>query len=89
LAALESEFSVDYFLSVVTTRAPKKSLGLIFLPADIGRGNPDLVPAFEHLGPVLNVPIWLVCHQELRTNRRIRRVYDFIAEELSLNLAAI
>lgn len=65
----------------------KKSLGLIFLPADIGRENPDLVPAFEHLGPVINVPIWLVCHQELRTNRRIRRVYDFIADELSRSLA--
>jgi len=64
----------------------KKGLGLIFLPADIGRENPDLMPAFEHLGPIFNLPIWLVCHQELRTNLRIRRVYDFIAEELSSNL---
>lgn len=46
-----------------------------------------MVPAFEHLGPVIRGPIGLVCHQELRTNRRIRRVYDFIAEELGRNLA--
>ncbi|MFT4713021.1 MAG: DNA-binding transcriptional LysR family regulator [Candidatus Azotimanducaceae bacterium] len=64
----------------------KQGLGLIFLPEDMANEDPDLCCAFEHLGPVLRVPIWLVCHQELRTNRRIRRVYDFLANELSVAL---
>lgn len=61
----------------------KEGLGLIFFPEDMANEDPGLACAFEHLGPVIRVPIWLVCHQELRTNRRIRRVYDFIANELS------
>jgi hypothetical protein len=28
------------------------------------------------------VPLWLVCHRELRTRRRIRLVFDRLVEEL-------
>ena len=52
-----------------------------------GSGNdPQLILTFEHLGPAMRLPIWLVCHQELRTNPRIRRVFDYIATELSQSL---
>ena len=61
----------------------KEDQGLIFFPEDMGDREPQLVRAFEHLGPVMTLPIWLVCHQELRTNIRVRRVFDFIAAELS------
>ena len=40
----------------------------------VRRVLPDLKP--------LVFPIWLVSHRELKTNRRIRMVYDFLAEEL-------
>ena len=40
----------------------------------VRRVLPDLEP--------LVFPIWLVSHRELKTNRRIRMVYDFLAEEL-------
>jgi DNA-binding transcriptional LysR family regulator len=61
----------------------KQELGLIFLPEAIGDENPDLVRAFEHLGPTMQLPVWLVCHKELRTNLRVRRVFDFISNELN------
>jgi len=61
----------------------KEGLGVIFFPEDMGDKEPDLIRAFEHLGPAIKLPVWLVCHQELRTNLRVRRVFDFIAEELS------
>lgn len=61
----------------------KEGLGLIFFPEDIGDQDSNLVRAFEHRGPVMQLPVWLVCHQELRTNLRVRRVFDFIASELS------
>ncbi|NRB41223.1 MAG: LysR family transcriptional regulator [Pseudomonadales bacterium] len=61
----------------------KEGLGVIFFPEDMGDKDPSLVRAFEHLGPAMQLPIWLVCHQELRTNLRVRRVFDFIADELS------
>jgi len=40
----------------------------------VQRVLPDLEP--------LIFPIWLVSHRELTTSRRIRRVFDFLAEEL-------
>lgn len=60
----------------------KQRLGLIFFPEDMGDKDPDLVRAFEHKGSIISLPVWLVCHQELRTSLRVRRVFDFIAEEL-------
>jgi DNA-binding transcriptional LysR family regulator len=61
----------------------KEGLGIIFFPEFIGDKDPSLVRAFEHMGPAFQLPVWLVCHQELRTNLRVRRVFDFIAQELS------
>ena len=60
----------------------QEGLGLIFFPEDLADNNPDLVRAFEHLETVLQLPTWLVCHQELRTSLRVRRVFDFIADAL-------
>jgi DNA-binding transcriptional LysR family regulator len=32
--------------------------------------------------PGFPTPLWLVCHRELRTSRRVRLVFDMLAEEL-------
>jgi len=61
----------------------KQGLGIFFFPEDMGDKEAGLVRAFEHKGPVIKLPVWLVCHQELRTSLRVRRVFDFIAEEFS------
>ena len=58
----------------------KQGLGMIFFPQDLGDRDPELRCAFEHAGPVIELPVWLVSHQELRTNLRVRRVFDFIAD---------
>jgi DNA-binding transcriptional LysR family regulator len=60
----------------------KRDLGVIFLPADIGEQHPDLIKAFESLGTPLTLEMWLVCHQELRTNKRVRTVFDCLAGHL-------
>lgn len=65
----------------------KESLGLIYLTQDIGDADNQLVRAFEHLVRPIHLPVWIVCHQELRTNLRIRRVFDFVADELKQYLA--
>jgi DNA-binding transcriptional LysR family regulator len=64
----------------------KEGLGLVFFPEDMEGRYPSLVRAFEHMGPALKLPVWLVCHQELRTNPRVRRVFDFIAKEMGQDL---
>lgn len=60
----------------------KEGLGLIFFPEQMGDPEPKLERAFEHMGPIMTLPVWLVCHQELRTSLRVRRVFDFIASEM-------
>jgi hypothetical protein len=36
--------------------------------------------------PLPDLPIWLTVHREIRTSRKIRAVYDFLAAEVPLAL---
>ncbi|BFM15600.1 LysR family transcriptional regulator [Maricurvus nonylphenolicus] len=59
----------------------REGLGFGFLPMDTGKLFDDLVCVLpDQFDP--EIPVWLVSHRELYTSRRIRVVYDFIAEEL-------
>lgn len=40
------------------------------------------------LAPI-NVPVWLVAHREVRSSRRIRLVFDLLADELSKLIGAL
>lgn len=42
-------------------------------------GIVELLPDTE----LARFPVWLVTHRELRTSRRIRLVYEILAEELA------
>lgn len=59
----------------------REGLGFGFLPMDTAKIFDDLVCVLpEHFDP--EIPLWLVSHRELYTSRRIRTVFDFLAEEL-------
>jgi DNA-binding transcriptional LysR family regulator len=59
----------------------REGLGFGFLPMDTGDLFDDLVCVLPELfNP--EIPVWLVSHRELHTSRRIRVVYDLLAEEL-------
>ena len=48
-------------------------------------------PGVQRVLPLLQIPAlpcWLAVHREIRGNRIVRRVYDFLAEEIPLELAA-
>jgi DNA-binding transcriptional LysR family regulator len=51
------------------------------LDAHIGDADPVVRRVLPDLEPLV-FPIWLVSHRDLTTSRRIRMVYDFLAEEL-------
>jgi DNA-binding transcriptional LysR family regulator len=51
------------------------------LDAYIGDADPTVRRVLPDLEPLV-FPIWIVAHRELTTNRRIRMVYDFLANEL-------
>lgn len=65
----------------------RQGLGIGLLPLQIGEAYPELenpFSAFEQL----NIETWLVAHRELRTNLRIRVVFDVIEEGLGRALSA-
>ena len=63
----------------------RQGLGLSFFPSELAPLIADIEPAFEQYGPVLQVSLWLVCHRELRTSARVRRVFDLLAAELAVH----
>lgn len=60
-----------------------EGLGITPLTHDIASLYPELEIVLPDQLKSLDVPIWLVTHQELKTSRRIRLVFDLLAEELT------
>ncbi len=60
----------------------KQGMGIGPMVTDVGDHEPLVRPALPDLLPFRG-EVWLVAHRELRTSRRIRRVFDFLAEELA------
>ena len=62
-------------------QAVRAGLGIGFVAEYVQRTDTEV----ERLLPSLKIPplpVWLVVHREIRTNRRIRAVYDFLARSL-------
>lgn len=59
----------------------KQGLGIGIMPHAIGDAEPTVVRACEALAP-FEFPVWLVSHRELRTSRRVRIVFDLLADML-------
>jgi DNA-binding transcriptional LysR family regulator len=60
----------------------KQGLGVGMMPASNGDAEPSLVRVFEHLGTLIEIPLWLVVHRELHTSLRVRRVFDLLVTEI-------
>lgn len=60
----------------------KQGVAIGVMPAQIGDAEPGVQRILPDIEP-FTYPIWLVVHRELRTNRRIRFVFDFLAAELA------
>jgi len=59
-----------------------QGMGIGAMMDDIARGTPGIVRVLDEVPPV-RFPIWLVSHRELRTSRRIRVVFEALAQGLS------
>jgi DNA-binding transcriptional LysR family regulator len=60
----------------------KAGLGIGVMVDYVGDREPGVVSVLPDLPP-WEGELWLVTHRELRTNRRVRVVFDFLAEHLS------
>lgn len=63
-------------------QAVRAGLGIGFVADYMAATDPDVLPVLAGLLPIPALPMWLAVHREIRTNRRIRAVYDFLADAL-------
>ncbi|MEO1407364.1 MAG: LysR family transcriptional regulator, partial [Pseudomonadota bacterium] len=56
--------------------------GIGFTHIEFGVREPCVRRVGENL-PTIALPIWLTSHAQLRENKSIRTVFDFLAEEIS------
>ena len=66
---------------IVVWQAVRAGLGVGFASEHLIRTDPAIVPLLPKL-KIEPLPVWLTVHKEIRTSKRIRAVYDFLAEAL-------
>lgn len=76
-----NDFSFRCDSRIVQWKMVLAGFGIGFIQTDVGDKDPNVVKLFPNRA-LAELPIWLTSHAELRTSRRARRVFDFIAEEL-------
>ena len=59
----------------------KQGVGICIVMDEVGDAEPRVRRVLPKLPP-LPVPVWLATHRELHTSRRIRAVFDLLADEL-------
>ncbi len=62
----------------------RQGMGIGAMMDEIARETPGIVRVLDDVAPV-RFPVWLVSHRELRTSRRIRVVFEALAEGLAGN----
>lgn len=67
---------------IVQWQAVRTGFGVGFVADYMARTEPDVQRVLQGQLPIPPLPMWLAVHREIRTNRRIRAVYDFLAESL-------
>lgn len=60
-------------------QAVRAGLGIGFVADYLAATDPLVVPVVPML-KIPPLPVWLTVHREIRTSRRIRQVYDFLAQ---------
>ena len=79
LAVGEANFScyADHALS--QWALVRRGMGIGAMMDEIARESPGVVRVLDEVPPI-RFPIWLVTHRELRTSRRIRVVFELLAQ---------
>ena len=66
---------------IVVWQAVRAGLGVGFVSDYLIRSDPAVIPVLPKL-KIEPLPVWLAVHKEIRTSKRIRAVYDFLADAL-------
>ena len=71
---------------IVQWQAVRAGMGVGFCADYMARGDADVVEVLPGQLKIPSLPMWLAVHREIRTNARIRRVYDYLASALPATL---
>lgn len=82
LPLTESNFTCYADHSVAHWALVRQGLGIGAMMDEIARDTPGIVQVLNDV-PSVRFPIWLVSHRELRTSRRIRVVFEALAQGLA------
>jgi len=77
----EEQFRFNSPSGTVLIELVRQGLGITILTRDMERIAADVVAILPEQFSI-PVPVWLVTHRELHTSKRIRAVYDILADEL-------
>jgi len=78
----EANFSCYADHTVAHWALVRQGMGIGAMMEEIARDTPGMVRVLDDVPPV-RFPIWLVTHRELRTSRRIRVVFEALAQGLA------
>lgn len=82
LPVSEANFSCYADHTVAHWALVRQGLGIGAMMEEIARDTPGIVRVLDDVPPV-RFPVWLVTHRELRTSRRIRVVFEALAQGLA------
>ncbi len=77
----EANIKLSSPYGIVAWEYVRRGFGLSIMADAIAAACPEVEPAFKDVEPI-TFPVWLVTHRELHTSRRIRVVFDHMAEGL-------
>jgi DNA-binding transcriptional LysR family regulator len=83
LKVSQANFAVITKFQQLQWELAKQGTAMAIFPGQIGDAEPGFVRAFESRGPIMEIPLWLVCHRELHTSLRVRRVFDILVEMIA------
>jgi len=78
-------FRVGSKNGVVAWEMARSGLGIIIMSDKVAQNMEDMERVLPDMDPML-FPIWLTAHRELHTSRRIRVVFDLLADFLTENM---
>lgn len=75
----DANFRVGSENGVVAWELARQGLGIAMMVDDVGGPTPGMEALLPGVEP-LRIPVWLVTHREVHTSKRIRLVFDMLAE---------
>lgn len=82
LSLTKRNFKLTSTSGLVIAELVKQDLGITVMPKEFAVWFPDVECVLPELDPI-PVSTWLVTHREIHTSRRIRLVFDLLADALS------